>query len=214
MKEEAIRPDNRDSQRPKKKDDGLRINYQIRAQQVRVIDEEGKMVGVMTPGEAVRIAEERGFDLIEIAPTANPPTCKIGDYGKYKYEQKKKAHEARKNQVVIEVKELQLRPRTDQHDLEVKMKHARRFLEDGDKVKMNLRFRGREMAHAEFGHKLLTKAIEMVKDIAVIEAAPKMEGKMLFALLAPDHAKIKEIDKSKREALPELKDEPEEDDED
>ncbi|MBX9767463.1 MAG: translation initiation factor IF-3 [Bdellovibrionales bacterium] len=209
-----MRPDSRDGQRPKKKDDGLRINYQIRAPQVRVIDEEGKMVGVMAPNEAVRIAEERGLDLIEIAPTASPPTCKIGDYGKYKYEQKKKAHEARKNQVVIEVKELQLRPRTDQHDLEVKMKHARRFLEDGDKVKMNLRFRGREMAHAEFGHKLLTRAIDMVRDIAIIEAAPKMEGKMLFALLAPDHAKIKEIDKTKREALPEMKDEPDDEDDD
>src|SRR5262245_57329835 len=113
--------------------DGLRVNREIRAPEVRVIDEDGTMLGVFSPMEALRMAEGKGLDLIEIAPTAKPPTCKIMDYGKYKYENKKKAQQAKKNQTVIVVKEIQLRPRTDQHDLDTKLKHARRFLMDGDK---------------------------------------------------------------------------------
>lgn len=138
------------------------------------------------------MAQEKMLDLIEVVPNATPPTCKIMDYGKYKYEQKKKAHAARKKQVEIQVKELQLRPRTDQHDIETKLKHARRFLEEGDKVKFNLRFRGREMAYQDMGEGVLKKVIEALKDIAIIETSPKMEGRQLFALLAPDPAKIKE----------------------
>lgn len=172
------------------------------------------MLGVFSPAEGVRLAEEKGLDLIEISPNANPPTCKIMDYGKYKYEQKKKAHEARKNQTTIVIKELQLRPRTEQHDLEVKLRHARRFLEDGDKTKINLRFRGRELAHQELGQRLLEKVIESLKDIAIVETPPKMEGKQMFLLLAPDPVKIKDIDKSKRKPLPELVEEPDEADED
>lgn len=172
--------------------DGPRINREIRAQQVRVIDENGTALGIMTPEEAVRIAEGRGLDLLEVAATSTPPTCKIIDYGKYKYEQKKKQAQARKNQVIIVTKEIQLRPRTDVHDLEVKARHARRFLLDGDKVKINVRFSGREMAHQEVGLGTLAKMIEQLKDLAMVEASPKMEGRQMFALLAPDPAKVKE----------------------
>lgn len=149
------------------------------------------MLGVMSVPEGLRLAEERGLDLIEIAPTAAPPTCKIMDYGKYKYENKKKATAARKNQVIVTVKEVQMRPRTDEHDFETKMRHARRFLMDGDKVKVNMRFMGREMAHQELGMEQMNRAIDFVKDIAVIESPPKMEGKNMFLILAPDHTKIK-----------------------
>lgn len=141
------------------------------------------------------MAEAKGLDLIEVAPTAKPPTCKIADYGKYKYELKKKEHEARKNQTVITVKEIQLRPRTEQHDLDVKMRQARGFLLDGDKVKVNLRFYGREMAHQELGMALLQKVIAALSDLAIVEAAPKMEGKQLFVQLAPDPVKIKDFQK-------------------
>lgn len=170
----------------------MRVNREIRAPQVRVIDDEGGMIGVMTVPEAIRIAEDKGLDLIEIAPTATPPTCKIMDYGKYKYENKKKAAAARKKQVIVTVKELQLRPRTDQHDLETKLKHARRFILEGDKVKVNLRFMGREMAHQELGAILLSKVVQGLQDIAITEVAPKMEGKQMFLLLAPDPVKVKD----------------------
>jgi translation initiation factor IF-3 len=179
--------------RGKKQDkDGLRVNREIRAAQIRVIDDEGGMLGVMTVPEGIRIAEERGLDLIEIAPTATPPTCKIMDYGKWKYENKKKQAAARKKQVIVSIKEVQLRPRTDQHDFDTKMKHARRFLLEGDKVKVNLRFMGREMAHQELGLQLLKKVIEQLKDIANPEAHPKSEGRQMFVLVAPDAVKIKD----------------------
>jgi len=158
-----------------------------------VISDDGKMLGVYTVPEAVRLAQDKGLDLIEVVPTATPPTCKIMDYGKYKYELKKKTQESRKKQVEIEVKELQLRPRTEQHDLDTKLRHARRFLHEGDKVKFNLRFKGREMAYLEMGHNVLKKVMAALADIAIIEASPKLEGKQLFALLAPDPVKIKEF---------------------
>ena len=187
------------------------MNREIRAPQIRVIDDEGQMLGVMTVPEAIRIAEERGLDLLEIAPTATPPTCKIMDYGKWKYENKKKAAAARKKQAVVSVKEIQMRPRTDQHDFETKMKHARRFLLDGDKVKVTLRFLGRELAHQEVGHDLIARCIEFVKDLAMVESAPKMEGKQMFLLLGPDPIKIKDYLKAnppkqgkQEEELPEL----------
>ena len=150
------------------------------------------MLGVMTVPEGIRLAEERSLDLIEIAPTASPPTCKITDYGKFKYENKKKAVAARKKQVIVHIKEVQLRPRTDIHDFETKMKHARRFILDGDKVKVNMRFMGREMAHQEFGMKLMKKVVETLKDVANAESNPKMEGKQAFLILAPDPLKVKE----------------------
>lgn len=207
-----------DRDKKKEKDkDGLRVNREIRAQQVRVIDESGAMLGVMSVPEAVRIAEDRGLDLLEIAPTATPPTCKIMDYGKWKYEKKKQATAARKKQVIVQVKEIQMRPRTDLHDFETKMKHAKRFLLDGDKVKVNMRFLGRELAHQDLGMELMKKAIEFVKDVSMVETNPKMEGKQMFILLAPDSAKIKDFLKanpnSKSQPLPELKEETVEDDE-
>lgn len=178
------------------------------------------MLGVMTVPEALRLAEDRGLDLLEIAPTATPPTCKIMDYGKWKYENKKKAAVARKKQVIVSIKEIQMRPRTDQHDFETKMNHARRFLLEGDKVKVNLRFMGRELAHQEVGMALIKKCIEFVKDLALIETNPKMEGKQMFLLMAPDPLKIKEYlkahpNKSKQDTaeLAELKEEEHDEDE-
>lgn len=168
------------------------MNREIRAQQIRVIDDEGQMLGVMSVPEGVRLAEDRGLDLIEIAPTATPPTCKIMDYGKWKYENKKKQVAARKKQVIVQVKEVQLRPRTDQHDFDTKMRNARRFILDGDKVKVNMRFLGREMAHQEFGMALMRKVVEVLKDVANAEAPPKMEGKQAYLIMAPDAVKVKE----------------------
>lgn len=188
--------------RGKKQDkDGLRVNREIRAAQIRVIDDEGNMLGVMTVPEGVRLAEDRGLDLLEIAPTATPPTCKIMDYGKWKYENKKKQTAARKKQVIVQVKEIQIRPRTDQHDLETKMRHAREFLLEGDKVKVNMRFMGREMAHQEFGMALMNKVIAMVNDLALIEAPPKMEGRQMFVIIAPDPMKIKDYLKAHPELV-------------
>ncbi len=166
-----------------------------------MIDDDGNMLGVMTVPEAIRMAEDKGLDLLEVAPQAQPPTCKIMDFGKWKYENKKKAAVARKKQVIVQIKEVQLRPRTDQHDLDTKVRHARGFLLEGDKVKANLRFVGREMAHQEHGLAVLNKLIEALLDIGAVEVAPKMEGKQLFVLIAPDTAKIKEYAK----AHPELK---------
>ncbi len=162
---------------------------------MRVIDEEGKMAGIMSPIDALRMAQNRGLDLIEIAPSASPPTCRIMDYGKWKYENKKKAVQSRKKQTVIVIKEIQIRPRTDQHDLEVKLKHARRFLLDGDKVKVNLRFVGREMAHQDLGMGILNKVVENLSDVSQVEVAPKSEGRQMFVLLVPDPIKIKQYKK-------------------
>ncbi len=166
----------------------------------------------MSVPEALRLAEDRGLDLLEIAPTATPPTCKIMDYGKWKYENKKKASAARKKQVIVQTKEIQLRPRTDQHDFETKMKHAKRFILEGDKVKINMRFMGREMAHQELGISQLNKAIEAMKELALVEVPPKSEGRNAFLILAPDPLKIKDYLKAhpkpaQEEELPELEDE-------
>lgn len=155
----------------------------------------------MTVPEALRLAEDRGLDLLEIAPTASPPTCKIMDYGKYKYENKKKAAAARKNQVIVQVKEIQIRPRTDDHDFETKMRHARRFLLEGDKVKVNMRFMGREMAHQELGMEQMNRAIEFVKEVALVESPAKMEGKNMFVILAPDAVKVRDYLKAHPELV-------------
>ncbi len=181
------------------------MNDEIRAREVRVVEDDGGMLGVMSVSEAIRLAEEKGLDLIEVAPDASPPTCKIMDYGKYKYEQKKKENESRKKQTVISVKEIQIRPRTDSHDLGVKLKHARRFLEGGDKTKITMRFRGREMAHQDIGRELLKKVMEELKDIGIVEVAPKMEGRQMFALVAPTPAVLKEIQKKKKEEVAKAK---------
>ena len=150
-----------------------------------MIDENGTQVGVVSLREALTMAEEHGFDLVEVAPTAVPPVCRIMDYGKFRYEQSKKEREARKNQRQVEVKQIRLEPKTDDHDLDVKAKQARRFLLDGDKVKFNLRFRGRAIYHPEIGQAILEQMAEALLDVAVIEQRPLMEGRVLSLTMAP-----------------------------
>lgn len=170
----------------------------MRAPEVRLIDENGKMLGVFSSYDALKQAEARGLDLIEIAPGATPPTCRIMDYGKWKYENKKKALQSKKKQVVISTKEIQIRPRTDQHDIDIKMRQARRFLLDGDKVKINMRFVGRELAYQDSGLEVLANLAQTQADICMLETPPKKEGKQMFVLLAPDHAKIKLFKKNEQ----------------
>jgi translation initiation factor IF-3 len=143
------------------------------------------MIGIMTPQQALGIARERGYDLVEIAPQADPPVCRIVDFGKYLYEQKKKAHEAKKKQVVIEVKEIKFRPATDQHDYNFKMKHAQEILKGGDKVKATVRFRGREITHKELGAQLLERLIADLTEFSVLEVRPRLEGMQMTAIFAP-----------------------------
>lgn len=175
--------------RPPQKDDGVRINEAISAKEVRVVDENGEMVGVMSPSDALEKAYAAGMDLIEVSPNANPPVCKILDYGKYKYEQQKKAAEARKKQKVVDVKELKMRPGIEEHDFNVKLKSAVKFLEDGDKVKFTLRFRGREMAHVDIGRDVLERFKAELKELSKVELQPKMEGRVMMMVLAPDTTK-------------------------
>ena len=153
---------------------------------MRLIDEEGAQVGVIPLRDALTLAEERGLDLVEVAPNAIPPVCRIMDYGKFRYEQTKKEREARKNQKQVELKEVRLKPKTDDHDLDVKAKQARRFLLDGDKVKFTVRFRGREIFHPDIGVQMLEQMAEDLRDVAVVEQRPLMEGKALSLLLAPN----------------------------
>ncbi len=181
--------------------DRFRINKEIKLGQVRVVDSEGKILGIMESSEALRIAQDKGLDLIEIAPTANPPTCKIMDYGKYKYEQKKKAQESKKKQTIISIKEIQIRPRTDSHDLNIKLNHARRFLESGDKTKITMRFRGREMAHQDIGREQIKKVIRALEDVSVVEFLPKMEGRQMFVMLNPTPTILKKIAQKKKESI-------------
>ena len=161
------------------------MNGAIRALQVRCIDPNGEQLGVLDIREAISKAEEFGLDLVEVQPNVEPPVCKILDYGKYKYEAQKRANEARKKQKIIEVKEIKLRPNIDEHDYQVKMRNVVRFLSGGDKVKVTLRFRGREMAHQELGANVLTRVREETEEIAKIEAMPKMEGRQMIMVLAP-----------------------------
>jgi translation initiation factor IF-3 len=152
---------------------------------VRVIGPDGDMLGILDTPEAQRIARERGLDLVEVNPKSYPPVCKIMDFGKYKYDEKKKLAEAKKKQVVIGLKEIKLRPKTDEHDLEFKLKHVRRFLEEGNKVKITCRFRGREITHPEAAQKQLDLIAENTKDIGVIETSSRMEGRNMMLILAP-----------------------------
>lgn len=166
-----------------------RINRRIRVPQVRLIDEEGRQVGVISTSEALMMAEERGLDLVEVAPNADPPVCRLMDYGKFLYEQNKKAREARKNQKTIEVKEVQIRPSTDEHDVEVKSNRAREFLSDGHKVKFNMRFRGRQLAHMDIGVRMLEDIAERLRDVGIVEVRPTPEGRSITMVLAPQPAK-------------------------
>ena len=153
--------------------------------EVRLIDQDGENVGVVTPETGVEMAEEVGLDLVEISPGASPPVCKIMDLGKFKYEQQKKAAEAKKKQKTIEIKEVKFRPNIDTHDYDVKMRSVTKFLGEGDKVKVTLRFRGREMAHQELGRDLLQKIAGEIEEIGKIEAMPKMEGRQMIMVVAP-----------------------------
>jgi len=161
------------------------INLEIRAPEVRVIDGEGKQLGILSVKEAIRIAQEQGLDLVEVAPGAAPPVCRIMNYGKYKYQQNKRSQEAKKHQTVIQVKEVKLRPRTEDHDFQFKLAHVKRFLSEGDKVKISLLFRGREIAHPEFGRDMLNRILKEVKDQTVLEQAPRLEGRNMVMILAP-----------------------------
>lgn len=142
-------------------------------------------MGVFITSEALKRAEEAGLDLVEISPTARPPVCKIMDYGKYKYDQAKKRHEAKKHQVVVRTKEIKMRPATDEHDLQTKLRHIKRFLEEGDKVKVTLRFRGREMAHMDLGRQRLARIVQEVAEIGEVEQMPKLEGRMMSMVVGP-----------------------------
>ena len=167
-----------------------RLNERIRVPEVRLIDETGAQIGIVPTREALRLAREKNLDLMEVAPDARPPVCRITDYGKFKYEKKKKEKEARKKQVVIEVKEVQLRPNTDVHDREFKGKNAREFLQGGDKVKVSMLFRGREMAHTEMGFVMMKDFAKSLSDVSSFEQEPKMEGRKMVMILAPVAKKL------------------------
>jgi translation initiation factor IF-3 len=172
------------AQEPVKKD-GPRINEEIRVREVHLIDKDGANKGTVPISEALAAAQEAGLDLVEISPNASPPIAKILDYGKYKYQEQKKAAEARKKQKVVEVKELKYRPMIDDHDYDVKMRAMARFFEEGDKVKITLRFRGREMAHQELGTQLLQRVKEDTAKMAKVEMEPRFEGRQMIMILAP-----------------------------
>jgi len=163
----------------------LRINEQIRAREVRLIDDQGEQKGIVPTLEALKMARELSLDLVEVAPTANPPACKILDYGKYRFEMEKKLRESKKKQKLQELKEIRMQPKIDDHDLDFKSKHVKEFLADGDKVKVTIRFRGRELAHTELGLVVLKDVLSKLGDDYVIEKQPAMEGRFMSMTLAP-----------------------------
>ncbi|WP_035839050.1 translation initiation factor IF-3 [Allgaiera indica] len=170
---------------PPTRDTGPRVNDRIRAPEIRLIGAEGENIGVVPPARAMALAEEAGLDLVEISPNATPPVCKIMDFGKFKYEQQKREAEARKKQKTIEIKEVKFRPGTDTHDYDVKMRNVVKFLENGDKVKVTLRFRGREMAHQELGMDLLNRVASDIEEIGKIENMPRLEGRQMVMMIGP-----------------------------
>jgi translation initiation factor IF-3 len=165
--------------------EGPRVNTEINVMRVRLVDERGNMVGVVGRNEALDMAANAGLDLVEIAPNADPPVCKILDFGKFKYEEQKKKNEARKKQKIIEVKEIKLRPSIDDHDYDVKMRSMNKFIEEGDKVKVTMRFRGRELAHQELGMNVLMRVKDDLDGIAKVEQMPRMEGRQMTMVVAP-----------------------------
>lgn len=175
---------------PQNKDEH-RINEWIRVPQVRLIDEKGNQVGVIATSEALKMARERDLDLMEVAPNSRPPVCKICDYGKFKYEKKKKDQAAKKKQTIVKVKEVQVRPSTDQHDLEIKFQKIRGFLEDGDKAKITMLFRGREITNSKQGFEMMAKLATDMEDVGTMESRPAMEGRKMIMILAPVAKKVK-----------------------
>ncbi len=170
---------------PPQRETGPRINDRIRSPEIRLIGADGENVGVVTPARAMQMAEEAGLDLVEISPNAEPPVCKIMDFGKFKYEQQKREADARRKQHIIEIKEIKFRPGTDIHDYDVKMRSVMKFLEEGDKVKVTLRFRGRELAHQELGLQLLNRVQTDVGDAGKVESMPRLEGKQMVMMIGP-----------------------------
>jgi translation initiation factor IF-3 len=160
----------------------------IRAREVRVVSETGEQLGVFSSRDALKLAQERGYDLVEVAPTARPPVCRIMDFGKYKYEQSKRDREARKKQKVVTIKEVKMRPNIEDHDFEVRQRQTEQFLRDGDKIKATIMFRGREVVHADLGKQVLDRLLESVKDLCVVERVAKLEGKNMIMILAPKAA--------------------------
>jgi translation initiation factor IF-3 len=173
-----------------------RINTQIRASEVRVVGPDGEQLGILPIQEALQKAEEFGVDLVEVAPKAEPPVCKVMDYGKFRYQQQKRAHEAKKKQTVIQVKEVKIRPKIDEHDYQFKLNHVKRFLDHGDKAKISVVFRGREIVHRELGRKLLDRFIEDTRELGEVEMMPKMEGRNMTMVLM---AKSQKSDKKPKQ---------------
>ncbi len=163
----------------------MRINREIRSATVRVIDAEGTQLGILALTDALAEAAKGGLDLVEVAPNSTPPVCRIMDYGKFRYQQSKKLQDAKKSQTVIQIKEIRLRPKTEEHDLQVKIRHVRKFLEQRDKVKITMMFRGREITYAELGRRIMEEIKESLADGAVIEQHPKLEGRNMIMILAP-----------------------------
>jgi translation initiation factor IF-3 len=183
-----------DRRRPEQ---GLRINHRIRVPEVRVIAEE-EQLGVLPTHEALRLAEERGLDLVEISPRAFPPVCRIMDYGKYKYEEAKKKQQARKRASTVETKEIKFRPKTEEHDMAFKVKHVRRFLEGGNKVRLAVVFRGREITHPQTGMNVLNKVVDLCNDIATVEVTPNMEGRRMIMVITPRPGVVRKAQELKK----------------
>ena len=165
-----------------------RVNRRIRVREVRVIAEDGSQLGIIATDDALRRAEEKGLDLVEVQPMSRPPVCKIMDYGKFKYEQKRKASELKKKQTIVEVKEVKFRPKTGQHDFDTKVRHLREFIEEGNKARVTIMFRGREIVHPEIGQDILKRVAEAISDIGQVELGARMEGKQMFMIVAPGKA--------------------------
>ena len=178
------------------------MNERIRVREVRVIDDTGQQLGIMPPQQALTIARQKGLDLVEIAATASPPVCRIMDFGRYQYQEQKRARQAKKHQKTIEVKEIKFRPKVDEHDYQFKKKHIERFLAEGDKVKATIFFRGREMAHPEIGRRILERLIEDLAETAVAETTPRQEGNQMHTILSARAAGKRSAPKPAREGAP------------
>ena len=163
----------------------MRINRDIKTGSVRVIDAEGKQLGILTIQDALREAGEAGLDLVEVAPNSSPPVCRVMDYGKFRYQQSKKLQVAKKHQSMIQLKEIRLRPKTEEHDLQVKLRHVRRFLEENNKVKVTMMFRGREISHIDIGRKIMEDVIKDLEDAGTVDQQPKMEGRNMVMIMTP-----------------------------
>ena len=187
-----------DRRRPEQ---GLRINHRIRVPEIRVIRDDGEQLGVLPTHEALRLAEERGLDLVEISPRAFPPVCRVMDYGKYKYEQAKKKQQARKHASTVETKEIKFRPKTEGHDMDFKVKHVRRFLEGGNKVRLAVVFRGREITHPQTGLNVLNRVVERCADIASVEANQNMEGRRMIMVIAPKPGVVRKAQEAKKASV-------------